>query len=186
MKAYQKLVYFMIFAIFTSCSSQSKTMYNEAYALVSKDFISKEVSIKEFGKDISGVYIYDVIYPNPLDKNDSSNLYKNILSEKCEIKPLKKDKELKELSEKYTNNNWELKTQFKTVFNNVVQYQGIPNGPLNTAVFSEIQNNQLRIDVVPFFIGIPKYCGSITKYYFKFDNTKIIASKKWTDHYECW
>ncbi|MDC8099642.1 hypothetical protein [Chryseobacterium rhizosphaerae] len=186
MKTYQILVYTITIATFINCNSQSKTMYNEAYTLVSKDFIGKDVSIKEFGKDVSGVYIYDSIYPSPLDKNNSSNFTKNILSEKEEIKPLREDKELKELSEKYTNSNWELNTQFKTVFKTVVQYQGIPNGPLNAAIFSEIQDNQLRIDVVPFFIGSPKYCGTITKYYFKFDKTKIIESKKWQDHYECW
>lgn len=186
MKVYQKLIYSIVATIYTSCSSQTRTMYNEAYEIVSKDFISKDFSIKEFGKDLSGVYIYDSIYPNPLDKNDPTNVYKNLLSEKGEIQPLRKDKELKELSEKYTNSNWELKTRFKTVFSNVVQYQGTPNGPLNAAVFSEIVNSQLRIDVVPFFIGSPKYCGSITKYYFKFDGTKIVESKKWEDHYECW
>ncbi|WP_129039086.1 hypothetical protein [Chryseobacterium sp. CH21] len=186
MKTYQVLVYFIAIVTFISCSSQSKTMYNEAYTIVSKDFISKDVSIKEFGKDISGLYIYDLIYPYPSDKNDTSNFYKNILSEKEDIKPLRKDKDLKELSDKYRNSNWDLNAQFKTVFKTVVQYQGIPNGPLNVAIFSEIQDNQLRIDVVPFFQESPKYCGSITKYYFKFDKAKIIENKKWTDHYECW
>lgn len=186
MKTYQVLVYCIALFTFISCNSQSKTMYNEAYTIVSKDFIRKENSIKEFGKDISGVYIYDSIYPYPLDKNDYSNFYKNILSEKDEIKPLRRDKDLKELSDKYKNSNWELNTKFKTVFKTVVQYQGIPNGPLNAAIFSEIKDEQLRIDVVPFFQGSPKYCGSITKYYFKFDKAKIIENKKWTDHYECW
>ena len=186
MKIYQILVYYLALITFISCSSQSKVMYNEAYTIVSKDFISKDVSIKEFGKDISGLYIYDFIYPYPLDKNDSSNCYKSILSEKEEIKPLREDKYLKELSDKYKNRNWELNTEFKTIFKTVVQYQEVPNGPLSAVIFSEIKDNQLRIDVVPFFIGSPKYCGSINKYYFKFDKTKIVENKKWTDHYECW
>lgn len=186
MKTYHILVYSIIIFTFISCNSISKIRYNEAYTIVSKDFIDKEVSIKEFGKDISGVYIYDLIYPNPLDKKDYSNIYKNILSEKEEIKPLRKDKNLEKLLINNLNNNWELNSQFNTVFKNIVQYKGVPNGPLNTAIFSEIQDDQLRIDVVPFFIGSPKYCGSVTKYYFKFDKTKIIESKKWQDHYECW
>ncbi|MEJ5102240.1 MULTISPECIES: hypothetical protein [Chryseobacterium] len=186
MKTYQVLVYCVALVTFISCNSQSKTMYNEAYMAISNDFISKDISLKEFGKDVSGLYIYDLIYPYPLDKNDSSNFYKNILSEKEEIKPLREDKHLKELSNKYKNINWELNAQFNTIFKTVVQYQGVPNGPLNAAIFSEIHDNQLRIDVVPFFKGNPKYCGSITKYYFKFDKTKIIENKKWTDHYECW
>lgn len=168
------------------CNSMSKIQYEEAYKIINKDFLSKEVSVQEFGKDISGIYIYDSIYPNPLNGKDDNNIYKNILSEKKGIKPIKKSKELGELSKQYLNNNWELDTQYNTVFNNVVQYKEIPNGPLSSAIFSEIKDNQLRIDVVPFFIGAPKYCGSITKYYFKFDKTKIIDSKKWKDHYECW
>lgn len=119
MKTYQVLVYCIALVTFISCKSQSKTMYNEAYTIVNKDFISKEVSIKEFGKDVSGVFIYDSIYPYPLDKNDSSNFYKNILSEKDEIKPLRKDKDLKELSGKNINSNWELNAQFKTGYSNL-------------------------------------------------------------------
>ncbi len=176
----------IIILAFISCSSLSKIRYKEAYEFVDKDFLSKEVSEQEFGKDVSGVYIYDLVYANPLEEKDSSNIYKNILSEKGEIKPLRKDSNLKDLSKQNLNGNWELNSQFSTVFNNVVQYKKTPNGPLNAAIFSEIKHNQLRIDVVPFFIGSPKYCGTITKYYFKFDKTKIIESKKWKDHYECW
>lgn len=186
MKAYQILVLSIMIITFISCNSVSKARYNEAYTIISKDFLSKEVSVKEFGKDISGVYIYDSIYPSPLDEKDYSNTYKNILSEKEEIKPLRKDKDLEDLSNQYLNNNWELNKPFNTVFKNIVQYKEIPNGPLSAAIFSEIKDNQLRVDVVPFFVGKPKYCGSITKYYFKFDKTKIIDSKKWKDHYECW
>lgn len=186
MKTYQMFVYCMVISIFINCQSLSKIRYNEAYVIIQKDFLNKNASVKEFGKDISGVYIYDLIYPNPLDKKDYSNVYKNILSEKEEIKPLREDKDLEELSDKYLNSNWNLNTNFNTVWGNIVQYRDVPNGPLNTAIFSEIKDDQLRIDVVPFFIGNPKYCGSITKYYFKFDKTKIIDSKKWKDHYECW
>lgn len=186
MKVYQIFKYSVVLLILINCNPISKTRYNEAYFIIKKDFLSKEVSIENFGKDVSGVYIYDSIYPNPLNDRDYSNIYKNILSEKVEIKPLRKDRYLKDLSDKYLNDNWELNTQFNTVFNNIVQYKGIPNGPLNSAVFSEIQDNQLRVDVVPFFIGNPKYCGSVTKYYFKFDKTKIIDIKRWKDHYECW
>jgi len=186
MKIYQILKCSVVILTLISCNSISKTRYDEAYSIISKDFLSKNISIENFGKDISGVYIYDSIYPNPLNNKDYSNVHKSILSEKGEIKPLRKDKDLKDLSDKYLNNNWDLNTQFSTVFKNVVQYKGVPNGPLNAAIFSEIKDDQLRIDVVPFFVGNPKYCGSITKYYFKFDKTKIIDSKKWKDHYECW
>lgn len=186
MKTHKILKYLTIILASISCNSLSKTRYDEAYKFISKDFFSKEASIQEFGKDISGVYIYDSVYSNPLDNKNYGNIYKNILSEKEEVKPLRKSKELKELSNQYLNSNWELNTQFNTVFKNIVQYKENPNGPLNAAIFSEIKDNQLRIDVVPFFIGTPKYCGSITKYYFKFDKAKIIASKKWEDHYECW
>lgn len=179
-------IYCMVIFTSINCQSLSKMRYDEAYKVVQTDFLSKKKSIEEFGKDISGVYIYSSIYPNPLDKNDYSNVYKSILSDKVEIKPLRKDKDLQELSLKYLNSNWSLNTKFNTVWGNIVQYTDIPNGPLNAAVFSEIKDDQLRVDIVPFFIGSPKYCGSITKYYFKFDKTKIIESKKWKDHYECW
>ncbi|UHO40323.1 hypothetical protein H5J24_10240 [Chryseobacterium capnotolerans] len=161
MKTYQVLVYCVALVTFISCNSQSKTMYNEAYMAISNDFISKDISLKEFGKDVSGLYIYDLIYPYPLDKNDSSNFYKNILSEKEEIKPLREDKHLKELSNKYKNINWELNAQFNTIFKTVVQYQGVPNGPLNAAIFSEIHDNQLRIDVVPFLKEIPNIADQL-------------------------
>ncbi|PXW12538.1 MULTISPECIES: hypothetical protein [Chryseobacterium] len=186
MKALQILISSIIIITSISCNSTSKVRYNAAYKIVSKDFLSKEASLKEFGKDISGLYIYDSIYPNPLNEKDYSNIYKNILSDKEEIKPLGKDKNLEDLSDQNLNNNWELSKPFNTVFKNIVQYNEIPNGPLNAAIFSEIKDNQLRVDVVPFFVGKPRYCGSIIKYYFKFDKTKIINSKKWKDHYECW
>ncbi len=178
-------VYCVLIFNFINCQSLSKSRYNEAYSIIKKDFLSKKKSIEEFGKDISGVYIYSSIYPNPLAKEDYNNVYKNILSDKDEIQQLREDRNLKELSDQYLNSNWNLKTKFNTVWGNIVQYRGIPNGPLNAAVFSEIQDNQLRVDVVPFFVRSPKYCGSVIKYYFKFDKTKIIDSKKWEDHYEC-
>jgi hypothetical protein len=186
MKTYQMIIYCMLISTFINCQSVSKIRYNEAYTIIQKDFLNKKNSIDEFGKDISGVYIYSSVYPNPLNKEDYSNIYIDILSEKVRIKPLREDKDLGELSYKYLNSNWNLNTNFNTVWGNIVQYRDIPNGPLNAAIFSEIQDNQLRVDVVPFFVGSPKYCGSITKYYFKFDKTKIIDSKKWKDHYECW
>jgi len=185
MKTYQLLIYCVASSTFINCQSLSKIRYNEAYTIIQKDFISKESSIDEFGKDISGVYIYSSIYPNPLDKKDYSNIHKDILSEKVDIKPLRDDKDLKELSNKYLNNNWNLNVNFNTVWGNIVQYRDMPNGPLNAAIFSEIKDDQLRVDIVSFFVGHPKYCGSITKYYFKFDKTKIIENKKWKDHYEC-
>ncbi|UKB81363.1 hypothetical protein [Chryseobacterium sp. MEBOG07] len=186
MKTYQMFIYCMVISAFVNCQSLSKIRYSEAYTAIQNDFLSKKNSIEKFGKDISGVYIYSSIYPNPLDKEDYTNVYKDILSDKFEVKPLRKDKDFKQLSNKYLNSNWNLNTNFNTVWGNVVQYTDVPNGPLNAAVFSEIKDDQLRVDIVPFFVGSPKYCGSITKYYFKFAKTEIIESKKWTDHYECW
>lgn len=77
------------------CKSISKTQYDEAYKIMNKDFLSKVVSVQEFGRDISGIYIYDSVYPNPLNGKDDNNIYRNILSEKKAIKPIKKARNLK-------------------------------------------------------------------------------------------
>ncbi|MEY8759194.1 hypothetical protein [Chryseobacterium tongliaoense] len=184
MKTYYILIYFITILFLVSCNSASKIRYSKAYRIVSKDFIDKESSIKEFGKDISGVYVYDSIYANPLSNLDTS-IYKNVFPEKGNIKSLRKDIDLNKLSKEYRNKNWDLNAKFDTIWGGVVQYKDLLNGPLNATIFSEIKNDRLRIDVVPFFIGTPKYCGSVTKYYFKFNKTKIIETKVWKDHYEC-
>lgn len=176
----------LVFISFISCSSISEVRYEKAYQIISKDFINKDTSISMFGNDISGVLIYDSIYANPIRDN---NYYGSILSEKSDERTpvLRKDKILSRISRNNINPNWDLHYDFNLVWGSIVQHdRDNINAPLSVALFSEIDNNQLRIDVVPFFIGYPKYCGSIYKYYFKYKQTQIIQYKKWVDNYECW
>lgn len=154
--------------------------------MVSRDFINGETAKQMLGKDISGVFIYDSIYANPI----KAEVYQNdIISDKVDnlIKPLRKDKILTKLSQQNLNPNWDFNTSFPLVYGSIVQHQqGDIKAPLTAALFSEIEENKLRIDVVPFFIHTPKYCGSVSKYYFQYHKGRIIAYKKWIDHYECW
>lgn len=163
---------YLIFLSIISCSSVTETRYKKAYEVISKD--------------ISSVLIYDSIYANPIKDN---NFYNGIISEKKNerTKALRKDKILTKLSRKNLHPNWYLNANFNVVWGSIVQYdkENI-NGPMAVALFSEVKNNEQRIDIVPFFVGYPQYCGSIYKYYFKFHKTKIIKYKKWSNHYECW
>lgn len=177
---------FLLLLINVGCASLKERQYQEAYKMISRDFIDGETSQKMLGRDISGVFIYDSIYANPI-KNGI--IYNNIISDKVgeRTKPLRKDKILTKLSKQNLNPNWDFNTSFPLVYGGIVQHQqGNINAPLTTALFSEIEENRLRIEVVPFFIHTPKYCGSIYKYYFLYHKSKIIEYKKWIDHYECW
>ena len=186
MNKFQTILFFSISLMLFNCAPSTKLRYDEAFSIINKDFMNKDNSIKEFGKDISGILIYDSIYKNPLQNIDSENIHKNIISETKKTPTLRKDKNLEKIRNKNLNTNWDLNSNFNTVYDNVVLYDSVPNGPLKAALFTEIVDDKLRIDVVPFFVEKPKYCGSITKYYFKFNKNKIVETKKWTDHYECW
>ncbi|MBL3549231.1 hypothetical protein J2787_000763 [Chryseobacterium rhizosphaerae] len=171
---------FLLLSILNGCKITSR--YELAYNVISKDFFGKETSTKQFGKDVSGVYVFDSIYAYPQRKltNDESIIFKK------GMKVIGVSKVLKKMEKDYYNKNWLTIGDLKRIYGDHVLYEATPNGPLSAAVFSEIKDDQLRIDVIPFFIKTPKYCGSVNKYYFKFSGKKIIENKKWVDHYECW
>jgi hypothetical protein len=173
-----------------NCESLSETRYRKAYEVILKNSFDKETSIKKLGKDISGVYVYDSVYAYiPTKVNDSLYvIYSWMTSEKKE-KPLYRDLFLSKLSEKYYNKNWLSIPELTKIYGKkyyVAYKQDSLIGPVSTVIFSKIENNKLRADNVPFFVGKPKYCcGSVPKYLFEFKGRKIIKQEQWRDDYEC-
>jgi len=162
------------------CKSLSDVRYDKAYEVIRIEYTNKdakEYSIKKYGKDLSGFYVYDSVYA----VYDGVNLTSELLTG---VKPLYRDPYLSKLSEKYYNKNWLPASELKKIY---VDYEldSLIDRPSWTIIFSPIKNNRLRADIIPFFITKPRYCGSIPKYYFKFEGRKIVQQQEWFDHYEC-
>jgi len=166
-----------------NCKSLSAARYDKAYEVVYREgAYFKEYYIKCCGKDFSRIYIYDSVYA----VNDSS-YYSKMESEKGG-KPLYRDLYLSKLSKKYYDKeNWLPVSELKKIYDKRVfvfyKLDSLIGRPLNTVVFSPIENNVLRADVIPFYIKKPLYWGSVRKYYFKFEGRKIIQEDEWTDYY---
>ena len=154
--------------------------YEKGTEYIKKDFTSK--GTEKYYKDILnpkayGISIYDSFFP--LYKSDSYFNWLNI--EKT--KPTKIDSCLSKLNKKYWQKSWKSSNYYKS--KNVFTKDKF-KGPSHIAIFNELRNDSLRVDVISNSKEGLKYCGSISKYLLIFDKkNNIKEAKSWTAHYEC-
>jgi len=178
-----------IITIMYGCKSLSDVRYDKAYEVIrrERDYTDKEYYIRNYGKDLSGVYVYDSVYAVYKDSLFGALLTSNLRGGK----PLYRDLYLSKLSKKYYNKNWfpvsELKKFYDEKNPDLIYkfiYKKDSISPPRAVVFSPIENNELRADVIPFFIKKPLYFGTVRQYYFKFKGRKIIQQQRWIAHCE--
>ncbi len=153
--------------------------FEKAIDYIKQDF--KNNGTEKYFKEILnprayGISIYESIFP--LYKTDSYFNWLNI--EKS--KPVKNNSLVK-LNKKYWVKSWKLSGYYK---NKNAFTKNKFKGPSHIAVFNEIKNDSLRVDIISNSREGLKYCGSINKYLLIFDKKDSIKeAKNWVDHYEC-
>lgn len=175
---YLIIILFLCFnlSIYGQCSCEK---YEEGIEYIKQDFTNK--GTEKYYKDILnpkayGISIYDSYFP--LYKLDSYFNWLNI--EKT--KPIKNDC-LSKLNKKYWKKSWKSSDYYK---NQNVFTKDKFKGPSHIAVFNELRNDSLRVDVISNSKDGLKYCGSIARYLLIFDKkNNIKEAKSWTAHYEC-
>lgn len=124
-----------------------------------------------------GISIYGSFFP--IYKSESYFSWLNI--EKTQ--PLKRNNCLSKLNKKYWTKSWKHANYYKkqSVFT-----KDKFKGPSHIAIFNEVRNDSLRIDVISNSYNGLKYCGSVNRYLLIFDTQNNIKEMKtWKDHYEC-
>lgn len=176
-----KYLIIILFLCFNVISAQCICeRYEKGIEYIKQDF--KDKGIEKNFKDILnpkayGISIYESFFP--IYKSDNYFTWLNI--EKT--KPNKKNQCLSKLNKKYWGKYWKLSDYYETP--NVFTKDKF-KGPSHIAVFNELRNDSLRIDVISNSREGLKYCGSINKYLLIFDTkNNIIDTKKWSAHYEC-
>lgn len=154
--------------------------YEKGIQYIKQDF--KEKGIEKNFKDVLNPKAYGIsIYEHsfPIYKSESYFTWLNI--EKTKASEI--DKCLSKLKKKYWEKYWKSSDYYETP--NVFAKNKF-KGPSHIAVFNELRNDSLRIDIISNSREGLKYCGSINKYLLIFDKKdNIIDAKNWTDHYEC-
>ncbi|WP_312769880.1 hypothetical protein [Epilithonimonas sp.] len=154
--------------------------YDKGIEFIKKDFIDK--GIEKYYNDILkpgayGISIYESFFP--LYKSD--NYYNWINIDKT--KAIEKSNCLSKINKKYWEKNWKPENYYK---NKTVFSKDKFKGPSHIAIFTEIRNDSLRVDVISNSSEGLRSCGSINKYLLIFDNkNNIKETKSWTAHYEC-
>jgi len=176
-----KYLIIILFLCFNIISAQCDCeRYEKGTGYIKQDFKDKGIE-KNFKNILNpkayGIAIYDSFFP--IYKSDNYFTWLNI--EKT--KPNKKNDCLYKLNKKYWEKYWKLSDYYKTP--NVFTKNKF-KGPSHIAVFNELRNDSLRIDVISNSNEGLKYCGTINKYLLIFDTkNNIIEAKNWTSHYEC-
>lgn len=175
-----KNVIFILFLCLNFSMYGQDIRFEKAINYIKKDFKNKgtERYFKEIlDPNAYGISIYESIFP--IYKSDSYINWLNI--EKS--KPIKKNSSLAKLNKKYWIKSWKLSDYYK---NKNVFTKDKFKGPSHIAVFNELKNDSLRVDFLSNSREGLKYCGSVNKYLFIFDEKDSIKEvKTWIDHYEC-
>lgn len=177
------IIIFFLFSISFIKGQCDCLLYEKGINFIKQDFVDN--GVQKYYNEILlpnayGISIYKKLYPNYKDDN-----YINWLNiDKTSVKTQKKDDCLNKLNKLHWQKKWKTSSYYK---NQKVFTKEKFKGPSHIAIFTTPRNDSLRIDVISNSKDGIKYCGSVYKYLLIFDkNKKIVESKKWKDHYECW
>lgn len=165
------------FSIYGQCACER---YEKGIKYIEEDFVNKGIE-KYYNEILNrgayGISIYDSLFPQY--KSDSYFNWLNI--EKT--KSLQKSNCLSKLNKENWKKNWKPLNYYKS--QNVFTKDKF-KGPSHIAIFNELRNDSLRVDIISNSREGLKYCGSINKYLLIFDKkNNIKEAKSWTAHYEC-
>jgi len=176
---YLTIILFLCINLLTYAQCECK-IYEKGIEYINQDFIDKGTD--KYYKNILnpkayGISIYESLFP--LYKSDNYFSWLNIER----TKPTKKNSCLIKLNKVHWKKSWESQDYYK---NQNVFTKDKFRGPSHIAIFNELRNDSLRVDVISNAREGLKYCGSIHKYLLIFDEKKNIKNAlSWTDHYEC-